>query len=308
MNNLKSKEFKNYQEQIQILNQKGLITDDNSINILRRNNYYFLINRYRDLFTTPNKKPKEFIEGTHFNEIVGVYNFDRDLRVLLLKYIITIENTIKSLISYWFAHAYGNDYTNKVVFDTNNNDPKRVKLINNLISTILSTIKKSSRENKYVKHYYENYQEVPIWVIINDLSLSSISKFYSLMYEKDQNNVASEFNIKGYELDKYLKVLTYFRNLSAHNQRIFDQKSSERINNTKLHLELIPGRENNIYGKNDILAVIIIFKILLEDHDYQDFIKELNNIIKKLDDDVNTIDVEIILKMMGLNLNLIKNL
>ena len=59
-----NKSFKTYEEQIEILKNKGLICNDNSIEILKRNNYYFLINRYKDCFIIPNSKPNLFKKGT----------------------------------------------------------------------------------------------------------------------------------------------------------------------------------------------------------------------------------------------------
>ena len=131
---MKNKRFKTYEEQIEILNSKGLITDNESLNILKRNNYYFLINRYKDLFIVPNIKPNIFKKGTHFNEIVSVYNFERDLRMILLKYIITIENTLKSVISHEFAKKYGHSYLDINSYDTKNNDKTRLRDIKGLFN------------------------------------------------------------------------------------------------------------------------------------------------------------------------------
>ena len=52
------KSFKTYDEQLDILKKKGLICDNNSLEILKRNNYYFLINRYKDCFIKKGVKPE----------------------------------------------------------------------------------------------------------------------------------------------------------------------------------------------------------------------------------------------------------
>ena len=69
----KFKPFKTHEEQIEILKSKGLIIDEKAIDVLKRNNYYFLINRYKDIFKVPNTKPVLFKEGTTFNEILELY-------------------------------------------------------------------------------------------------------------------------------------------------------------------------------------------------------------------------------------------
>ena len=68
-NNSSSKIFKNLDEQIQILLDKGLIIDDiekTKVILLREN--YFFISGYRHLFMK-SKKRNQFIEGTTFEDL-----------------------------------------------------------------------------------------------------------------------------------------------------------------------------------------------------------------------------------------------
>lgn len=296
----KNKTFKTYEEQLEILNSKGLITDSNSLNILKRNNYYFLINRYKDLFIIPNSKPNKFKEGTHFNEIVSIYDFDRELRMILLKYIITIENTLKSIISHEFSKKYNHEYMNISSFDTMNNDKTRMREIKGLFNTIYRTIKKGIKQNEYVKYYYNNYNSIPFWVIINDLSLGNVIGFYHCMYKEDQEVISKEFGLESEEFYKYLRVLHYFRNLSAHNQRTFDEKSKESITKTEIHKRLNLKKDE---GLNDIMSVLIICNKLLENKDYVMMASELMLALNTLDENVNTINMDSIYKKMGINDN-----
>ena len=244
---------------------------------MKRNNYYFLINRYKDLFIVPNIKPNIFKKGTHFNEIVSVYNFERDLRMILLKYIITIENTLKSVISHEFAKKYGHSYLDINSYDTKNNDKTRLRDIKGLFNTIKRTIKKGIKENEYIKYYNSNYSEIPFWVVINDLSFGNIVGLYNVMYEELKNNISNEFMMNGDEFYKSLRVLHFFRNLAAHNQRTFDSKAEEKIDISEEHRNL--GLKNT--GLNDVMSVIIICKKLLERKDFNDFTNELIVIFEK---------------------------
>lgn len=295
----KNKTFKTYEEQLEILNSKGLVTDNNSLNILKRNNYYFLINRYKDLFIIPNSKPNKFKEGTHFNEIVSVYNFERDLRMTLLKYIITIENTLKSVISHEFAKRYGHNYLDINSYDTLNNDKERLSDIKGLFNTIKRTIKKGIKENEYIKYYNSNYSEIPFWVVINDLSFGNIVGLYNIMYEEIKSNISNEFKMNSNEFYKSLRVLHYFRNLAAHNQRTFDSKANETIEIDESHKEL----QLSGLGLNDVMSVIIICKKILEKKDYDNFIFELKAILEELDKNIETISIDTFYKKMGINKN-----
>ena len=92
------KEFITIKEQINILKSKGIIINNEkkSYKILLNNNYYNIINGYKDIFLIKNK----YIKNTSFEEIYAMYEFDRSLRNIFLEYILKIENQIRSLVAY----------------------------------------------------------------------------------------------------------------------------------------------------------------------------------------------------------------
>ena len=92
--------FKTLDEQITILRSKNLTIDDEQYvkNILLRENYFF-VNGYRYPFYK-SLNDKTFLNGTNFREIYALFYFDRQLRNILFKNILILENNIKSIISY----------------------------------------------------------------------------------------------------------------------------------------------------------------------------------------------------------------
>ena len=74
----------------------------------KEENYYNIINGYKELFITPGTTDN-FITGTTFEEIYCLYDFDRELRNILFKQILKVENILRSLIAYNFSELYGND-------------------------------------------------------------------------------------------------------------------------------------------------------------------------------------------------------
>lgn len=50
---------------------------------------------------------KNFINGTTFDELYALYCFDRELRSIIFKYTLQIENTLRTLISYVFSKYHG---------------------------------------------------------------------------------------------------------------------------------------------------------------------------------------------------------
>lgn len=291
------KPFKTHEEQIEILKSKGLIINDSAIEILKRNNYYFLINRYKDVFKIDNTKPILFKEGTTFEEILELYYFDRELRSIILKYIIIIENTIKSILSYEFSKKYGAEYLNKQNFKSQQ-DPIVKKALNSLFNSINEVTVNGINEKKYINYYYNNYAAIPLWVIINELSLSLTVKFYNLLKDEDQKIIADYFNLDNETLYTYLRFLIYYRNHAAHNQRIFDLENEVTLKKTKYHY-MFP----KFNGEKDSLGLLIIFKIILTKDDFKSFCIELKERLEKFDNNVSTIENNFLLNKMGLPSN-----
>ena len=88
------KNFKNLDEQVDILKFKGLqINDENyAKKVLLRENYFFLMG-YRHLFMEPGDK--HFVKGATFEELYSLFLFDRSIRNVLFKYILVIEKNLK---------------------------------------------------------------------------------------------------------------------------------------------------------------------------------------------------------------------
>ena len=74
-------------------------------------------------------------------------------------------------------------------------------------------------------------------------------------------------------MNSFLSVLTKFRNVCAHGERLFSYRTFDTITDMPVHRKmLIPKKgEQYLYGKNDVFAVIIAFRYLLPDKDFLAF-------------------------------------
>ena len=99
------KNFKTLDEQVKILKQKGMTIHDEAYvkEVLLRENYFFL-NGYRHLFMN-SSEDKTFKEGTTFEELYSLFLFDRSFRNILFKYLLVIENNLKSITSYQLSKS-----------------------------------------------------------------------------------------------------------------------------------------------------------------------------------------------------------
>lgn len=82
--------------------------------ILESENYYNIINGYKELFLdskATKNTDERYKAGTTFDEVYALYNFDRELRHIYLKYLLKLENTFKTVIAHEFSAKYGyNNY------------------------------------------------------------------------------------------------------------------------------------------------------------------------------------------------------
>ncbi|WP_417045360.1 Abi family protein [Enterocloster sp.] len=61
-----------------------------------------------------------------------------------------------------------------------------------------------------------------MWVLVNTLTIGTISVFYSHLEQQDQNNIGRFFSLKPDELKTILQVLTLYRNACAHDERLYN--------------------------------------------------------------------------------------
>ena len=299
------KDFKTIDQQIDILKNKGLIIDDydKASEILLKENYFF-INGYRYLFMNSNDD-RSFIRGTTFNELYSLFLFDRYIRNILFKNLLIFENNFKSVISYQLSKKYGykeKDYLNVKNFT---GDPSKKRRVKDVIEKMKRQIRINVSRHSATLHYSRSYGYIPLWILVKVLSFGLMCELFSILKNQDKDEVASVFGVPASYMDDFLPILSNYRNLCAHEDIVFDHKTEKYIVDTEYHekLKIFKMDDEYIYGKNDLFAVIIIFKEMLEDSEFRLMLKEFEYELEKLDGKVDSIPVEKILDTMGVPKN-----
>ena len=295
------KEFKTVREQIDILKDRGLIIEDelNTKEMLLRENYFFIMG-YRHLFMKSSKESK-FIPGTTFGEIYSLFQFDRSFRNIIFKNVLVIENQLKSVTSYQLSKKYGyreKEYLNPKNFTQDKDKTRRVK---DLIDKMKRQIRINATHHNATVHYINNYGYIPLWVLVKVLSFGIVCELYTILKREDQIEIAEVFGTTPDILEDILVILSNYRNLCAHEDIVFEHRTERVIPDTKYHENMnIPKMDGEyIYGKKDLFAVILIFKILLNKKDFRLMMKEIEYEIELLDGRVDTIPIEKVLDRMG---------
>lgn len=295
------KEFKTIDEQIEILKNRNLnLNYEYAKEIFTNNNYYYLINGYKDLFIEYQNEDERYINNATLQEIFSLYNFDSELRINILRYILKIERRIDTYIAYEFSKQYGNKNYLK---ESNFSDNKSVRLqISNFVAEVKSDIMLQTRKgNKMLNHYINKYGYVPLWVLIRILTFGQVSRFYGFMKQKEQNLIAKKFGVKEKELKVFLHNLAIVRNICAHDEKLYDLKLKNAISKNNIHATLNLELKDGIYsfGFKDMFSVIIMLKILLNDTDFVELFMKLNSDLKMLEDGLDSININVILNKMG---------
>ncbi len=299
------KEFKTIDEQVEILKNKGLIIEDENEakELLLRENYFF-INGYRHLLMN-STKDKTFVVGSTFRELYSIFLFDRNIRNIIFKNILVIENQLKSTISYQLSKKYGyreKDYLNVKNFT---NDRTKIRRVKDLVDKMKRQIRVNVPQHNATIHYLNNYGYIPLWVLVKVLSFGIVCELFTILKQEDKLDVASIFNTTPSFMEDTLSILSNYRNLCAHEDIVFEHKTERVIPNTVYHEGLGINKMDGeyIYGKNDIFAVIIILKIMLREDHFRMMMKEIDYEIQKLDGRIDSIPIERILDRMGFPIN-----
>ena len=107
------KEYRTHEQQLKILRSRGMNIAKGSqaskiMRVLERENYYSVINGYKEPFVDPSATPETYLSGTQFEELYSVFCFDRNIRLIYLKYILKAEHHIMTVIAHEFSRLYIN--------------------------------------------------------------------------------------------------------------------------------------------------------------------------------------------------------
>ncbi len=295
------KQFKTIDEQVEILKDKGLTINDEekTKKILLRENYFF-INGYRHIFMQSSSN-RRFIDGATFDELYALFNFDRNLRNIMFKFLLIVENNLKSIFSYHLSSRYGykeKDYLKLSNFTT---DIAKRRQVTDVINKMKRQIRVNAKQHTATLHYLTNYGYIPMWILVKVLSFGIVSELYMILKYEDKKQIARYYNIEEEELSIFLPIMANYRNLCAHEDILYDHKTQRGIPNNKYHKMLnIPMADDEyIYGKNDLYSLVIMFKYMLSVDDFRLLIYELSYEIDALDGKVDSISLENILDKIG---------
>ncbi len=208
-----------FEQQIELLRDRGLDIPDKD----RAANYLSNISYYRlSAYMLPLKVLGEdrFIKGTTFDNVLDLYLFDREFRLLILDVIEKLEIAFRTQMSYQLSLS-GGPYWFEDRLHFRDADRWRQQLEN--IDNEVDRAKEVFKDHFFEK--YDEHERMPIWMTSEVLSLGLLSKLYrNLAMSAEKKKIALQFGISHPPvLESWMQSMTYIRNICAHHSRLWNR-------------------------------------------------------------------------------------
>ncbi len=221
-------------QQIEFLQSRGIVGDEELLRRWLKTVGYYRLSAYWLPWELPpadgETRSKRFPAGTNFTDIVDIYIFDRQLRLLIMEAIDRFEIAVRARWTNLFSLAHGShahmDHRNF----QNGFDYAR------MFSKISSTVEQSSEV--FIEHYRNKYASPylpPLWQITELMTLGEISMWVKATKDNNMKDaVAKDLGLPNKEtLEGTLQLLSYVRNICAHHGRLWNRRTVKRAPNIK---------------------------------------------------------------------------
>ena len=174
----------------------------------------------------------QFKTGTTFQDVLDLYIFDRELRLLVMDAIERIEVAVRSGISNIMSQHHGPHW----YMDESHFVQYRFRH-----ADLITKIKRETghpggptgnrkRREIFIEHYYSKYNEPdlpPCWMVAEVMPIGTWSLVFShLKDRKMQQEICKPFDIHYKVMTSWLHAVNYMRNLCAHHARIWNRSFS----------------------------------------------------------------------------------
>ena len=214
---------------------------------------------------------------------------------------LVIENNIKSILSYQLSKKYG--YREKDYLKAKNFTPEkaRQRQVADLLHKMKRQIRVNGAQHTATKHYITNYGYIPLWILVKVLSFGIVGELFSILKRDDQQSICDIYQVDIETMSNYLPILSNYRNLCAHEDILYDNRTQKTIGDTIYHQLLGIEKQDGEYskGKNDLFALFLIMKQMLSKEEFYNMTLEIENYVHNLEYNLSTIKIEKILERMG---------
>ncbi|MBC6993853.1 Abi family protein [Neolewinella lacunae] len=249
-------------DQIALLRSRGMLISDEQTaqHFLRNVSYYRLAGYWWS--DQEDRLTHRFRLGTSLEQVVLRYNFDRELRLIIMNMIERIEVGIRTRLIYELSLAYGAHWFEEPKYFFRRAD----------YEGIISSIRKEvgrSKEIFIVEHqrkYILDHRCPPAWKSFEVLTMGALSKIYESLRNElpEKDRIARDLGLGRHTLLKsWLQAITVVRNICAHHSRLYDRVLPIRpILPHRTHLPWVDNQ--TIDSSSSTYAILCCLQYLLQ--------------------------------------------
>lgn len=296
-----NKPAKSNTELIEEWKKRGLNVSDEQ----RAQRYLDFISYYRlSAYTIPFQNSQlgqmhRFKPGSTFDDILKLYVFDRELRLLVMDAVERIEVAVRAQIcnvlslwqdndeppsgAFWyldgrhflrkFAHFRLLANIEKQLSDEKerlDRDIKNITQRQNLSPQQQQTLIENANKENFLRHYLSQYDEPrlpPCWMMMEMLTWGELSHLYAgLQSAAVQKKIAVNLGVNAKILESWLKALNSIRNICAHHGRLWNREFGVAIkipHSDKIKWLSVNPKLGNIKFERRIYAILSALQTLL---------------------------------------------
>lgn len=205
-----------FSDQLALVQSRGLAVNDpaRALRWLEQVSYYRL-----SAYFLPFKQGDQFSPGTEFNDVAGLYIFDRKLRLLVLDAIERVEVAVRTAVTYQISHAHGPfGHVDPANFKSHFDHPRLMQDIHTEASRAGET---------FVTHFrakYTSEPHLPVWMATELLSFGMVSRMYKHLAPALKKPIAVPYGVPDWMFAGWIHALSYVRNVCAHHKRLWNRE------------------------------------------------------------------------------------
>lgn len=168
------------------------------------------------------KEKHIFKPNSRFSDVIALYNFDAELRLLLFDVIEKIEISLRTKLIYHLSHEIDPWWFQN--FELFNDSRALVKTLANLQEEVERS-KDITLKNHFKKHK-DDKRFPPAWKSLEHTSFGALSKLYGNLKPtvKAKDTIAQEFGAVNHTyLPSWLQSIAVIRNFCAHHSRLWNR-------------------------------------------------------------------------------------
>lgn len=270
------------EEQIAKLKGRGMsISDDKRASDILLDIGYYRLGFYwfpmEISYPNKSKRNHNFKQGANFDKSVRLYEFDKELRHILLFYLHDIEVNVRTKVIYYVSNRHKN---NPIWFSDNN------IVMQSFINTFASKYDDEIKNNDVINRHHTCHPGqtyAPAWKTLEYVSFGDLIRLIESL--KDTEMRSQIYGLYGLNDDKtfsnYIDIIRQIRNSCAHGHPLFDLNLYKSLRSGKFR-KVLKGDQGDLWSSlKGVLLIIQYFLFYLPGNKGVQFSKDIQRLMNQ---------------------------